>query len=274
MTGPISPRHSDRREDLIGIRHILPVARARMGTEGSLRNQDRIQGRLWMNADTTRKADRFRNPWIPRILCCGFLGIGMMGIPGYASDRGGPGTAVGHARPDQGGSGIGGRNPSEQTIRRDRQPGAAIRGSWKERVRFATEGDVYHSNLLTYSVMAGVGLSQTRFSSDERSMNETDTLDEYNAVFQFLKMKPYPMTLLLNKSQDLISRPYQGPLQNDKESTGFSVSSRSLDLPMRFQYTVDESNQYPWPILFRTITTERTNGSGTRWSTNSASCPT
>ena len=177
------------------------------------------------------------------MLCCGSLGIGMMGTPGYATTVGGQERPLITHGPIKGEVELG-----FETLRNQQSGGTVTRDSdsriLKERVRFATEGDVYHSNLLAYSVMGGVGLSQTRFSSDGRSMNETDTLDEYNAVFQFLRMKPYPMTLLLNKSQDLISRPYQGPLQNDKNSTGFSLSSRSLELPMRFQYTVDEANQY------------------------------
>ena len=177
------------------------------------------------------------------MLCCGFMGIGMMGIAVYGATVGGQERPLVTHGPIKGELELG-----FESLRNKQSGGTVNRDSdsqiWKERLRFATEGDVYHSNLLAYSVMGGVGLGQTRFSSDERSMNENETLAEYNAVFQFLKMKPYPMTLLLNKSQDLISRPYQGPLQNDKTSTGFSVSSRSLDLPMRFQYTVDESNQY------------------------------
>ena len=191
----------------------------------------------------TSKDQPFRNPWILRIVCCGVLGIGVMGSPGYAATVGGQERPLITHGPIKGELELG-----IESLRNKQSGGTVNRASdsqiWKERLRFATEGDVYHSNLLAYSVMAEVGLSQSRFSSDGQTMNESDTLDEYNAVFQFLRMKPYPMTLLLNKSDDLISRPYQGPLQNERKSTGFSLSTRSLDLPMRFQYTVDESNQY------------------------------
>jgi hypothetical protein len=180
---------------------------------------------------------------MPGVLCCGFLGLGLMGTAGYAATVGGQERPLITHGPIKGELELG-----FESLRNTQSGGAVNRNSdariIKERVRVATEGDVYHANLLTYSVMGGVGLSQSRLSSNDRSMNETDTLDEYNAVFQFLKMKPYPMTLLLNKSDDLISRPYQGPLQSEKKSTGFAMSLRSLDLPMRFQYTVDESNQY------------------------------
>lgn len=114
---------------------------------------------------------------------------------------------------------------------------------FEERVRVATEGDVYHPNLLHYVAGIGLGLNQQKIDSDDFSDSSSGTLTEYNAVVQILRTKKTPMSIFLDKSDDLVARQFMSPLRSENEKAGVSVAWRSKEWPMRFQYSTNTITQ-------------------------------
>jgi hypothetical protein len=114
---------------------------------------------------------------------------------------------------------------------------------FEERVRLKTKGDLYHPNFLLFDAAAGLGLAQQSLSSDEESGRTSSSLTEYYLSGQLLRVKPYPLSFHMSKSEDLIARQFLGSLQTETKNAGVSLAWRSKDWPMRFQYSDSKSKQ-------------------------------
>jgi len=114
---------------------------------------------------------------------------------------------------------------------------------FEERVRLKTEGDIYHPDLLFYNAILGLGLAQQSIDSDEESDRHAESLNDYNIFAQLLRGKSYPTTFYASKSEELIPRQFLGSLRTERQSRGASLSLRSRDWPMTFQYTSSETAQ-------------------------------
>jgi hypothetical protein len=114
---------------------------------------------------------------------------------------------------------------------------------FEERVRLKTQGDIYHPDLLFYNAVLGFGLAQQSLHSDEESDNSSESLNDYNIVAQLLRGKTYPTTFYANKSEELIPRQFLGSLRTERYNRGATLSLRSRDWPMTFQYTASETSQ-------------------------------
>jgi hypothetical protein len=114
---------------------------------------------------------------------------------------------------------------------------------FEERIRLKTDGDIYHPDFLFYSGALGIGLAQQSISLDEDSGSDSESLDDYSVFAQFLREKSFPTTFHANKSEDLISRQFLGSLRTERENRGASLSLRSKDWPMTFQYNTSEASQ-------------------------------
>ena len=114
---------------------------------------------------------------------------------------------------------------------------------FEERVRLKTEGDIYHPDLLFYNAILGFGLAQQSLNSDEESDRHAESLNDYSIFTQLLRGKSYPMTFYASKSEELIPRQFLGSLRTERHNRGASLSLRSRDWPMTFQYTASETAQ-------------------------------
>ena len=114
---------------------------------------------------------------------------------------------------------------------------------FEERIRLKTDGDIYHPDFLFFSAALGLGLAQQKISSDEESGKDSESLNDYSIFTQLLRTKSYPTTFHANKSEDLISRQFLGSLRTERENMGASLSLRSKDWPMTFQYTTSDTSQ-------------------------------
>jgi hypothetical protein len=114
---------------------------------------------------------------------------------------------------------------------------------FEERVRFRTQGDVYHQNLLQYDASVGVGLTQQDLDSDEESVRSNDSLNDYSFSGTFLRSKPYPVTAQASKAQFLVPRSFLSALRTEIEGIGTGVSYVSKEWPMRFRYSTTETTQ-------------------------------
>jgi hypothetical protein len=114
---------------------------------------------------------------------------------------------------------------------------------FEERLRLKTKGDVYHPDLLFYNTMLGLGLAQQTLRSDEGSDRQDESLNDYDVFVQLLRSKSYPSTFFANKYEELIPRQFLGSLRTERRNRGASLSLRSRDWPMTFQYTAGETRQ-------------------------------
>jgi len=114
---------------------------------------------------------------------------------------------------------------------------------FEERVRLKTEGDIYHPDLLFYNAVLGFGLAQQSLDSDEESDSHSESLNDYNIFAQLLKEKTYPTTFYASKSEELIPRQFLGSLRTERYNRGATLSLRSRDWPMTFQYTSSKPSQ-------------------------------
>ena len=114
---------------------------------------------------------------------------------------------------------------------------------FEERIRLKTEGDIYHPDFLFYTAALGLGLAQQKIDSDEESGRNSESLNDYNIFAQLLRAKSYPTTFHASKSEDLIPRQFLGSLRTERENRGASLSLRSNDWPMTFQYTASQTSQ-------------------------------
>ena len=113
----------------------------------------------------------------------------------------------------------------------------------EERIRLKTEGDIYHPDFLLFDAAGAIGLAQQNNRSDETYEKRNETLDEYSLFAQLLRKKQYPTTFYANKSENLIPRQFLGSLRTDRENRGASLSIKSKQWPMLFQYSTSETNQ-------------------------------
>ena len=114
---------------------------------------------------------------------------------------------------------------------------------FEERVRLKTEGDIYHPDLLFYNAVLGFGLAQQSLDSDEESDRHSESLNDYSIFTQLLRGKSYPTTFYASKSEELIPRQFLGSLRTERHNRGATLSLRSRDWPMTFQYTASETAQ-------------------------------
>lgn len=114
---------------------------------------------------------------------------------------------------------------------------------FEERIRLKTEGDIYHPDLLFYNAILGLGLAQQNLRSDEESDRQDESLNDYDVSVQLLRGKSYPTTFFANKSEELIPRQFLGSLRTERHNRGASLSLKSRDWPMTFQYTAGETKQ-------------------------------
>jgi hypothetical protein len=114
---------------------------------------------------------------------------------------------------------------------------------FEERLRLKTEGDIYHPELLFYNAVLGFGLAQQSLDSNEESDRHSESLNDYNIFAQLLRGKSYPTTFYASKSEELIPRQFLGSLRTERQNRGATLSLRSRDWPMTFQYTASETAQ-------------------------------
>ena len=114
---------------------------------------------------------------------------------------------------------------------------------FEERLRLKTQGDVYHPDFLFYDAMLGIGLAQQSIDLDQDSDRHSESLNDYSLFAELLRGKSYPTTFYATKSEELISRQFLGALRTERENRGATLSLRSEDWPMTFQYTTSRSNQ-------------------------------
>jgi len=114
---------------------------------------------------------------------------------------------------------------------------------FEERLRLRTDGDVYHPDFVFYSAMLGMGLAQQHFILDGETDNQSESLNDYDMFVQVLRTKSYPTTFYATKSEELIPRQFLGALRTERQSRGGTLSLRSADWPMTFQYTTSQSDQ-------------------------------
>jgi hypothetical protein len=114
---------------------------------------------------------------------------------------------------------------------------------FEERLRFRTEGDVYHPNLMTYTAALGFGLVQHDLESSDLSEKTSDSLSDYNVSALIFKGKPYPINIYTSKSDSISPRHFRGSLRTENESLGFGIIFKSNTWPMSFQYNKSESTQ-------------------------------
>jgi hypothetical protein len=114
---------------------------------------------------------------------------------------------------------------------------------FEERIRLKTEGDIYHPDLLFYNAILGLGLAQQNLNSDQETDRHVESLNDYNIFAQFLRGKSYPTTFYASKSEELIPRQFLGSLRTERLNRGATLSLRSRDWPMTFQYTASETAQ-------------------------------
>ncbi len=120
---------------------------------------------------------------------------------------------------------------------------------FEEKVRVETEGDVYHPDLLSYEASVGAGVTQREFSVDGEKDSGTGSLDEYRFSGLLLQKKKYPMSFYLDKSEFLTPRQFASSLKTETEGGGATVSLRSEELPMQFQYSESETRQEGQSLL-------------------------
>ena len=114
---------------------------------------------------------------------------------------------------------------------------------FEERLRLKSDGDIYHPDFLFYNAIVGMGLAQQRAWIDGDSDTHDETLNDYSIFAELLRGKSYPTTFYATKSEELISRQFLGALRTERESKGATLSLRSEDWPMTFQYTTSKSDQ-------------------------------
>jgi len=114
---------------------------------------------------------------------------------------------------------------------------------FEERLRLKTEGDVYHPEFLLFNAAIGLGLAQQSIDSDDDSGRHSESLDDYSVFTQLLRGKSYPMTFHATKSEELISRQFLGALRTERQNRGASLSLRSKEWPMTFQYMNSRTSQ-------------------------------
>jgi hypothetical protein len=117
--------------------------------------------------------------------------------------------------------------------------------SFQEWLRLRTTGDIYHPNFLLFNAAIGLGLTQQDLDSDLESDKTSDSLADYDLSAQLFRLKPYPITVYANKSEDLIPRQYLSSLRSERESSGASISILSEEWPMTIQYSTTEVEQNP-----------------------------
>ncbi|MFC1637263.1 hypothetical protein ACFL5Z_20785 [Planctomycetota bacterium] len=122
---------------------------------------------------------------------------------------------------------------------------------FEERLRLKTDGDIYHPDFLFYNAMLGLGLAQQSIDLDDESDQHSDSLNDYSLFAQLLRGKSYPTTFHATKSEELISRQFIGSLRTERENRGASLSLRSEDWPMTFQYTTSDTHQDELTVLAR-----------------------
>lgn len=132
------------------------------------------------------------------------------------------------------------RTDSQSTSGNKRESETTV---FEERLRLKTEGDIYHPDFLFYNAMLGLGLAQQHLNLDEGSESQSESLNDYNVFVQMLRGKSYPTTFFATKSEELIPRQFLGALRTERQNKGATLSLRSADWPMTFQYTTSESDQ-------------------------------
>ncbi len=113
----------------------------------------------------------------------------------------------------------------------------------EERLRLKTDGDMYHPDFLFYNAVLGIGLAQQRINLDDEADRHSESLNDYSVFVEMLRGKSYPATFYATKSEELISRQFLGALRTERLNRGATLSLRSADWPMTFQYTTSESDQ-------------------------------
>jgi hypothetical protein len=132
------------------------------------------------------------------------------------------------------------RSDSQSTSGNNRKSESNV---FEERVGLTTQGDVYHPDFLFFNAAVGMGLAQQQLWIDGDYDKHGEWLNDYNVFAQLLRAKSYPASLYATRSEDLISREFLGALRTQRESRGVTMSLRSQDWPMSFQYTTSNTHQ-------------------------------
>ncbi len=114
---------------------------------------------------------------------------------------------------------------------------------FEEKIRFKTEGDVVDPDFMLYAAGIGFGLAQDRLRSDDVSQSSSDFLKEYNLSLSMLRNKPYPAGFYANRSEDLISRQFLGPLRSERDNATMVFNWKLEGWPMRFDYSINRDRQ-------------------------------
>lgn len=112
-----------------------------------------------------------------------------------------------------------------------------------EQLNLEMKGDVFDPRLMSYAVLGGIGLSQQRYSTDTQSANVSGDLLEYGFNANFLPTKPYPFSIEATRSDQLVPRAFQSPLQVEDSHEGFHLNLRVPEWPMSISWSQSELRQ-------------------------------
>ena len=114
---------------------------------------------------------------------------------------------------------------------------------FEEELLLQTQGDVYHSNLMTYLAMIGLGWKQQSFDNGEETDNSSGNFTRYRLNMNFLPLKPYPFSLNFGRTDTLVPRRFRDPLRVEDSSMGASIRLRIPDWPMTLSFSSSETKQ-------------------------------
>ncbi|MHC4214398.1 MAG: hypothetical protein ACYSWP_13610, partial [Planctomycetota bacterium] len=115
--------------------------------------------------------------------------------------------------------------------------------AFTEELRVSAQGDVFHPHVMTYSAMAGLGLTQQSFKSGNESDSFNGNLNSYGLNMNCLPLKPYPFGLNFNRTNSLVARRFSSPLRVESSSEGFFTRLRVPEWPMRFSWSNNRIKQ-------------------------------
>jgi hypothetical protein len=108
---------------------------------------------------------------------------------------------------------------------------------------FGAEGDVFDPKLLTYMIGLGLGLEKQTLKSGGTTDSSSGEVDSYHVGMNLLSSKPYPTSISTEKTNNFITRRFQGPLRIESTSETIVTRLRVPQWPMIFSWSSSEISQ-------------------------------
>ena len=97
-----------------------------------------------------------------------------------------------------------------------------------EELNLQTKGDVFDRKLLGFALGVGIGLRQQEYDFGQGSEKLSGDFSQYNLLMNLLSDKAYPTSVSLGKSESLMERRFNSPLQVETTTEGLHTR---LDIP-------------------------------------------